>query len=70
MPLPGSLKDVSSLLTSEKYSDLTIICGDRNFKVHRAVVCTQSKFFSLACDGGFQVGVVLLSNSIQEQYRE
>jgi len=48
-----------SLYGSEKYSDLTVVCGTdqnaRTFKLHRAVVCPQSDFFDKACSGGFLV---------------
>lgn len=26
-----------------KYSDMTLVCGDDNWKVHSAVMCPQSK---------------------------
>jgi hypothetical protein len=38
---------------------MTIRCGGRDFKAHRAVVCSQSPFFDRALSGGF-----LVSNSI------
>ena len=44
-----------SLYKDEKYSDLTVSCGPRTFKLHRAVVCPQSPFFEKACSGGFKV---------------
>ncbi|KAG6986521.1 multicopper oxidase abr1 [Physcia stellaris] len=44
---------VSKLYGSEEYSDLTIICGDSKFKVHKAIVCTQSKFFAAACRNNY-----------------
>ncbi|KAK7415696.1 hypothetical protein QQX98_005731 [Neonectria punicea] len=40
---------LSKLLLSEKFSDMTILCGGHEFKAHRAIVCTQSSFF----DGAF-----------------
>ena len=43
------------LFFTSKYSDLTISAGERQWKVHRAVVCLQSKFFAAACDGNFKV---------------
>jgi hypothetical protein len=52
----GSL---GTLLFNDKYSDLCISCGGREFKVHRAIVCTQSDFFANACDGPFLVRVHL-----------
>ncbi|KAL8813752.1 MAG: hypothetical protein Q9200_000005 [Gallowayella weberi] len=45
---------MASLLSSGKYSDLTIICRDQKFRVHRAVLCFASRFFAAACDGNFQ----------------
>ncbi|KAF4996073.1 hypothetical protein FGRMN_4735 [Fusarium graminum] len=35
----------SSLFLSDKYCDITIECGGREFKVHRAVVCSQCSWF-------------------------
>lgn len=48
------------LLMEEKYADLTIRCGGRDFKAHRAIVCTQSAFFDKACSGGFKVRTTIL----------
>lgn len=38
------------LLGSEKYSDLTIVCHGRSFKVHRPILCFQSKVIEKECD--------------------
>jgi hypothetical protein len=46
---------LSTLLESGRYSDLTVTCGKRNWKVHKSVLCVQSDFFAKACDGGFKV---------------
>lgn len=46
---------LSTLLLSEKFSDMTITCGGREFKAHRAVVCTQSSFFDKAFTSDFRV---------------
>ncbi|KAJ4113257.1 hypothetical protein NW768_011536 [Fusarium equiseti] len=35
-------------LIEGRYPDVTITCGNREFKVHRLVVCTQSSWFDLA----------------------
>lgn len=40
----------ADLLSSGKYSDLTIKCGDRSFKVHKAVVCPKSPVIAAECD--------------------
>lgn len=34
----------------EKYSDLTIICHGRHFKVHKIIICPQSHVLSKLCD--------------------
>lgn len=46
---------LSGLLGSGKYSDLTLTCGSRSWKVHKGVLCLQSDFFAKACDGDFKV---------------
>jgi len=43
------------MLKSGKYSDLTIKCGESVFKVHRNVICLQSKPLAAAVDGDFKV---------------
>ncbi|KAI4088817.1 MAG: hypothetical protein LQ344_005794 [Seirophora lacunosa] len=45
---------MASMLDSGRYSDLTITCRGRAFYVHRVFLCSASKFFSAACDGGFK----------------
>ncbi|KAI4124820.1 MAG: hypothetical protein LQ341_007033 [Variospora aurantia] len=45
---------MASLFSSGKYSDLTITCGNRAFHVHRAFLCSASRFFDAACDGVFK----------------
>lgn len=44
-----------SLFENGKYSDLTVICGETTYRVHRAVLCSRSQFFAKACDGPFPV---------------
>ncbi|KAM0553365.1 hypothetical protein ACHAPJ_007378 [Fusarium lateritium] len=39
---------IQGLFLNDKYSDITIVCGDREFKAHRAIVCTQCLFFENA----------------------
>ena len=45
---------IRSLLGSEKYSDLTVTTQNSSFKVHRAIVCSQSKVLAAMCDSGFK----------------
>ncbi|KAF5010625.1 hypothetical protein FDECE_3227 [Fusarium decemcellulare] len=45
---------ISTLLWNEKFSDMTILCNGREFKVHRAIVCTQSVFFDRALNSNFK----------------
>ncbi|KAK4232676.1 BTB/POZ protein, partial [Achaetomium macrosporum] len=48
---------LSALFLSDKYSDMTITCGGRELKAHRAIVCSQSRFFDKAFSGGFSEAV-------------
>ncbi|KAI0147302.1 BTB/POZ protein [Xylariaceae sp. FL1272] len=58
---PNELKQcLKRLYTHGDYSDLTILCGGREFHVHKALVCPQSAFFTAACQafGGGQEQVI------------
>ena len=48
------IEGTTRLLNSEKYSDLTITSQTRSFKVHKAVICTQSKVLAAMSDAGFK----------------
>ncbi|KAH6843218.1 hypothetical protein B0I37DRAFT_214723 [Chaetomium sp. MPI-CAGE-AT-0009] len=48
---------LGSLLNSNKFSDMTICCDGREFKGHRAIICTQSSFFDKALTGAFSEAV-------------
>ncbi|KAK3658020.1 hypothetical protein LTR56_000772 [Elasticomyces elasticus] len=46
----------------EKLVDFVIACGPHEFKVHKAVICAQSDYFSAACSNSrFEVCLMLLS---------
>ncbi|KAI7394256.1 hypothetical protein KC328_g6227 [Hortaea werneckii] len=41
-----------NLRLGSRYSDLTIVCGSFEAKVHKCIVCPQSEFFEKACETG------------------
>ncbi|KAG9647929.1 hypothetical protein KCU95_g15647, partial [Aureobasidium melanogenum] len=43
------LKGMADLQDYGDHADLTITCGSDTYKVHKAIVCSQSEFFKLAC---------------------
>ncbi|KAK4580331.1 hypothetical protein LTR86_000534 [Recurvomyces mirabilis] len=45
-----TLVRLANLRANERYSDLTIRCQGREFKVHKAVVCPASTVIASACD--------------------
>ncbi|THV46207.1 hypothetical protein BGAL_0406g00070 [Botrytis galanthina] len=45
---------ISQLYTTGKYADLVIKCQGKEFKVHRAIICSQSKPLAAAIDHGFK----------------
>lgn len=55
---------MENLLANGKYSDLTISCEGTDFKVHRAVICSQSAFFDAAVNSGFRVRSLTPANQL------
>ncbi|OQD64155.1 hypothetical protein PENPOL_c008G09793 [Penicillium polonicum] len=53
MSTSADIQDVmQDLLLRGQFSDMEIICQGVTFKAHRAIVCTQSRYFNSAmCDG-------------------
>ncbi|KAK6512598.1 hypothetical protein TWF481_001482 [Arthrobotrys musiformis] len=45
---------MEELLESGNYSDFTIICGSKEWKVHRAIICPQSEYFKTLCESKFK----------------
>jgi hypothetical protein len=46
---------MTNLFLDGKYSDLTISCQGVDFRLHRAIVCSQSQYFDAAVNGNFKV---------------
>jgi len=44
----------SEILQDGKYTDMTIKCGSTLFKLHKSIVCTQSKPLAAAFSGNFK----------------
>lgn len=55
LPVSRSMAKTLRLLQSGQHSDLTICSIDREYAVHKAIVCPQSTFFWSACTNDFQV---------------
>lgn len=54
--------NLHSLLETGKFSDLKLLCEGHEFAVHKAILCAQSRVFSAACEGGFEVGLAFSIN--------
>ncbi|MCJ1244623.1 hypothetical protein MMC30_001821 [Trapelia coarctata] len=53
------------LFENGEYSDFTVKCGERTWHVHRAIICSRSKYFKSACNSGFSEsaqGVITLED--------
>lgn len=48
------------------FTDLFLNHEAGSFKVHRVIVCSQSRVFYKACTGGFEVEIVLYIQNIAE----
>ncbi|KAI0442418.1 BTB/POZ protein [Xylaria telfairii] len=48
------MANLAILLSSGKYSDLTLVCEDQEFQVHKGIVCSQSPVLDAALKGNFQ----------------
>ncbi|KAF5989214.1 speckle-type POZ [Fusarium coicis] len=55
-------KSLFKLYETEMYSDLKIACGWDIHKVHKAIICPRSTFFTAACNGNFKEGLESMIN--------
>ncbi|KAF2221710.1 hypothetical protein BDZ85DRAFT_320031 [Elsinoe ampelina] len=56
-PQHGSLVMLSGLRESGDYSDLIVKCGSKIHRVHKAILCSRSDYFKVACKpDAFKVG--------------
>lgn len=51
---------LTSIYKTGRFSDFTIICESRSFKVHKALLCTRSTFFDGAFSHNFLVSTLAL----------
>lgn len=47
--------DFAHLMNSGQFSDLTLVCQDQKFKIHKLVACAQSSVIATALKGEFKV---------------
>ncbi|KAL2158847.1 hypothetical protein VTH06DRAFT_4039 [Thermothelomyces fergusii] len=53
-PLKILIKSLKGLYSSGEHSDLVISCQGKEYRVHKAIVCPRSDFFSTACRSDFK----------------
>ncbi|KAK4549103.1 hypothetical protein LTR36_007559 [Oleoguttula mirabilis] len=44
----------AELFRTGRYSDMTVVCGERSWELHKSVVLVQSEVFERMCDGAFR----------------
>ncbi|KAK6438240.1 hypothetical protein LTR95_005566 [Oleoguttula sp. CCFEE 5521] len=50
---PPKIAGLESLLISGNFSDFVIVCGEKEWNVHKAIICPHSEYFMKACYGQF-----------------
>ncbi|KAL9117305.1 MAG: hypothetical protein Q9187_006161 [Circinaria calcarea] len=66
-PQTELVDSLALLRKTVKYHDLVIHCGDQEWKAHRVIVCSRSKFFDKACDGTFKEGKTGEVNLVEDE---
>ncbi|KAI1119089.1 BTB/POZ protein [Nemania sp. NC0429] len=54
MPVDQLLISLKRLHSDGDYSDLTIVCKEKHYQVHKCIICPRSGFFAAACRGDFK----------------
>nr|OQO09832.1 hypothetical protein B0A51_17540 [Rachicladosporium sp. CCFEE 5018] len=44
------------LLSTGNFADFVIVCGEKEWKVHKAIICPQSEYFTKAFNGQYNEG--------------
>ncbi|PPJ50353.1 hypothetical protein CBER1_05907 [Cercospora berteroae] len=57
---------ISKLFGDPRWTDLEVHCGHQIWKVHRIVVCSQSKFFEKAVEGSFAEAATGVVNLVED----
>ncbi|KAF3922527.1 hypothetical protein ABW21_db0201587 [Orbilia brochopaga] len=64
---------MEAMLDSGKFSDFKITCKDKEWNVHKVVLCSQSDYFARACEAAFKeraTGEINLSCEPQESVQQ
>ncbi|TKA63295.1 hypothetical protein B0A55_10383 [Friedmanniomyces simplex] len=51
-PMLALREGLARLYKNNEFADFAIMCGPYTFKVHKAVICAQSEYFTTACSSG------------------
>jgi BTB/POZ domain len=57
---------LEKLLHDNEFADFTISCGNKDFKVHRAIICADSHFFQAVCKYEFKVRFIEINGTFED----
>ena len=49
------ISDLTTLLNDTHFSDIVLRCEGHDFKAHKCILSSRSKYFATVCSGSFQV---------------
>lgn len=61
------LTSARSVFAHSRYSDFTIRCGARSWKVHKVIISSVSEYFEKACSGEFKVGMPPMRGQVRHR---